>query len=865
MKKLGKVRKIFIEVIEKQTPQEREAYLDEVCRNNPSLRAEIDTLLEAHYGQDALLSGPILRSPVTPSDSPLSEGPGTVIDRYKLLEKIGEGGMAIVYMAEQEKPICRKVALKIIKLGMDTKQVIARFEAERQALAMMDHPNIAKVLDAGATETGRPYFVMELVTGVSITEYCDKNNLSTKERLTLFIEVCNAIQHAHQKGIIHRDIKPSNIMITRHEGKPVPKVIDFGIAKATNQRLTEKTLFTRYAHIIGTPAYMSPEQADLGDMDVDTRSDIYSLGVLLYELLTGTTPFSEEQLREAGYTEMQRIIREKEPAKPSTKLSTLGQTLTDIAKHHGCTPDLLTKTIRGDLDWIVMKALEKIRERRYDNASALVMDIQRHLGNQPILARAPSTIYCLRKFLRRHQSSAAAILLTSIFAMTLYAVLLGWYYEHSLREAETFLKDKTTLSRAIDSLFYGDLGAALADVESVLDSKYVGSEARLRHDEILARIRKRVRSYTEKIKANPQDVQSYLLRAQQYYCLREKENMIADMEMYVNILNPLDETNPHDLWFRDFLMGLWQNTPTNLGPTVNSSVEEWGSSLSPDGLFLYFESNRPDGQGKTDIWVSKRATKEDDWGVPVNLGAPINTSAVEQSLCISADRLELYFNDHPDGPRDGSVTGADLWVATWSTISDTWGIPVNLGSIININTSKGGIGPSLSSDGLSLFLASPWPKDGWLNDWDLYVSTRPTRDDVWSEPVNLGPTVNGINSTSLNFCPAISADGLLLVFSSNRSGGSGGQDLWVTRRSTTDRPWSEPVNLGPTVNSDKWEVEPEISPDGRSLLFTSNRNGGHGDFDIWQVPIVPAVGNLEQDSDFDSAVESDKSNGGKED
>ena len=252
----------------------------------------------------------------------MTEGPGTVIGRYKLLEKIGEGGMAVVYMAEQTEPIRRKVALKIIKLGMDTRQVIARFEAERQALALMDHPSIAKVLDAGATETGRPYFVMELVTGVSITEYCDKNSLSTKDRLALFLQVCHAVQHAHQKGIIHRDIKPSNVMVTHHDGKPVPKVIDFGIAKATNQKLTEKTLFTRYAHIIGTPAYMSPEQAELSDLDIDTRSDIYSLGVLLYELLTGTTPFSEEELRKAGYIEMQRVIREQEPVKPSTRIRT---------------------------------------------------------------------------------------------------------------------------------------------------------------------------------------------------------------------------------------------------------------------------------------------------------------------------------------------------------------------------------------------------------------------------------------------------------------------------------------------------------------------------------------------------------------
>jgi WD40 repeat protein len=305
---------------------------------------------------------------------------------------------------------------------MDTKSVIARFEAERQALAMMDHPNIAKVLDAGATETGRPYFVMELVTGVSITEYCDKNNLSTKERLSLFIEVCNAVQHAHQKGIIHRDIKPANVMVTQHEGKPVPKVIDFGIAKATNQRLTERTLFTRYAHIIGTPAYMSPEQAELSELDIDTRTDVYSLGVLLYELITEMTPFSEEELRKAGYIEMQRIIREEVPTIPSTKLSTLGKTLTDVAKHRSSTPEILRKTIQGDLDWIVMKSLEKDRARRYETASELAMDIERHLDDEPVLAGPPSAGYRLCKFVRRNRVAVITGLLV-VVGLIIVAIL----------------------------------------------------------------------------------------------------------------------------------------------------------------------------------------------------------------------------------------------------------------------------------------------------------------------------------------------------------------------------------------------------------------------------------------------------------
>jgi serine/threonine protein kinase len=316
------IKTIFADTLEKRTLAERSAYLSVACRGDTALRQRVEALLRAYEEATDVPDTPIVSLEVPQQETLLTEGPGTVIGRYKLLEKIGEGGMAIVYMAEQTEPIRRKVALKIIKLGMDTRQVIVRFEAERQALALMDHSNIAKVLDAGATDTGRPYFVMELVQGVWITEYCDQNSLSTKDRLELFIQVCQAVQHAHQKGIIHRDIKPSNVMVTHHDGKPVPKVIDFGIAKATNQKLTEKTLFTRYAHLIGTPAYMSPEQAELSDLDIDTRSDIYSLGVVLYELLTGTTPFSKEELREAGYVEMQRVIREQEPVKPSTRIRT---------------------------------------------------------------------------------------------------------------------------------------------------------------------------------------------------------------------------------------------------------------------------------------------------------------------------------------------------------------------------------------------------------------------------------------------------------------------------------------------------------------------------------------------------------------
>ena len=407
----------------------RRSYLERACDNDAGLRTRVEELLGAlgaaedffADGSSAVrtLGGELhALTQTAPLPTAIDEQVGTRIGNYKLLEKIGEGGGGVVYMAEQEKPVRRRVALKIIKLGMDTKSVIARFEAERQALAMMDHPNIARVLDAGATETGRPYFVMELVRGFKITEYCDANNLATDRRLNLFIQVCQAIQHAHQKGIIHRDIKPSNILVTLHDGVPVPKVIDFGIAKATEVQLTEKTLFTGYAQLIGTPAYMSPEQAEMSGLDIDTRADIYSLGVLLYELLTGRTPFDAKQLMQSGLDEMRKTLREREPQKPSTILTTLqNDELTATAKHRHAEPPKLISQLRGDVDWIVMKSLEKDRKRRYETANALAMDIQRFLNSEPVLARPPSRMYRLQKLVRRNQvvfASGAVVTLVLI-------------------------------------------------------------------------------------------------------------------------------------------------------------------------------------------------------------------------------------------------------------------------------------------------------------------------------------------------------------------------------------------------------------------------------------------------------------------
>jgi serine/threonine protein kinase/Tfp pilus assembly protein PilF len=411
--------------------EQRAAFLDKECGGETDLRQRMEDLLQADDKAGAFLKelAPESRETMWIQLVP-TEKPGDHIGRYKLLQKIGEGGCGVVYMAGQEEPVRRQVALKVIKLGMDTKNVIARFEAERQALALMDHPNIAKVLDAGATENGRPYFVMELVRGVKITEYCDKNNLPTRERLNLFVQVCQAIQHAHQKGIIHRDIKPSNILVTLRDGVPVPKVIDFGIAKATtDQRLTDKTLFTAFEQFIGTPAYMSPEQAEMSELGIDTRSDIYSLGVLLYELLTGQTPFDSKQLLRSGLDEIRRIIREQEPARPSTRLSTMTATdLTTVAKHRQMEPGKLSVLVRGELDWIVMKALEKDRVRRYDTANGLARDVERYLADEPVTARPASNLYRLQKSIRRNKGFFAAatviavVLLVGVVASTLEAI-----------------------------------------------------------------------------------------------------------------------------------------------------------------------------------------------------------------------------------------------------------------------------------------------------------------------------------------------------------------------------------------------------------------------------------------------------------
>jgi serine/threonine protein kinase/Tol biopolymer transport system component len=402
------IQLLFLEALEKETPEERASYLSAVCGDDMEMRKEFESLLRAYEDSGEVLESGSLGFESGVFESPHREGADTAVGAYRLIEKIGEGGMAVVYEAEQEEPLRRRVALKLIKPGMDTKQVVARFELERQALALMDHPGIAKVFEAGATDVGRPYFVMELVRGPSITEYCNAHRLTTQERLDLFMHVCKAIQHAHERGVIHRDIKPSNVLVVLQDGSASPKIIDFGIAKAMRQRLTNITQHTEPGFIIGTLEYMSPEQTSLEGSQIDVRSDVYALGILLYELLVGSPPFKAAELRDAPYDEMCRMIREVEPLRPSASLDARGETAGEVAESQGAKPDQLRKVLQGDLDWIILKAIEKDRNQRYQTVGELAADIERYLAELPITAGPPSRLYRLRKAARRHRTKVVA-------------------------------------------------------------------------------------------------------------------------------------------------------------------------------------------------------------------------------------------------------------------------------------------------------------------------------------------------------------------------------------------------------------------------------------------------------------------------
>jgi len=461
-------KSIFLEAVEIADADARQVFVASQCAGDDSLRLDVERLLEHHAIQSSFLRSPPVTGLPTTEPPAMMERPGAVVGPYKLREQIGEGGFGVVFMAEQSHPVQRILALKIIKPGMDSRQVVARFEAERQALAMMDHLNIARVIDGGSTEAGRPYFVMELVHGVSITIYCDDNRLTLRERIELFIPVCHAIQHAHQKGIIHRDVKPSNVMVTLYEGGPTPKVIDFGVAKATEQKLTERTLFTNYGTMVGTLEYMSPEQAESSPLGVDTRSDVYSLGVLLYELLTGGTPLTRTRVKEATLAEILRLIKEEEPPRPSARLLESGDALTSISAHRRMEPDKLARQLRGELDWIVMKCLEKDRTRRYETVNGFAMDLQRYLADEPVSACPPSAGYRLQKFVRRNKASvsAAAVVLVTLVG-GIVGTTVGFLHAERARAAESLERANAESARdhawnALDAMTSAVTGDSLA-------------------------------------------------------------------------------------------------------------------------------------------------------------------------------------------------------------------------------------------------------------------------------------------------------------------------------------------------------------------------------------------------------------------
>ncbi len=566
-------REIFFEAIEITSADARAAYLQGACGKDVTLRRKVEELLKEHFASDSLLSKPAVDgAPTVLGDTQITEGPGAQIGRYKLLQKLGEGGFGVVYMAEQKEPVKRRVALKIIKLGMDTGQVVARFEAERQALAMMDHPHIAKVLDAGATDTGRPYFVMELVKGVPITKYCDDNNLTTQERLELFIPVCQAIQHAHQKGIIHRDIKPSNVMVTLHDGVPVPKVIDFGIAKATQQELTEKTIFTQYSQFIGTPAYMSPEQAEMSGLDIDTRSDIYSLGVLLYELLVGRTPLDGKELMSGGYDEIRRRIKEEEPPKPSTRVNTLeGSEKTTVARHRKVEPEQLSSELRGDLDWIVLKALEKDRTRRYETANGFALDIKRFLTNEPVAAVPPSKGYLLKKYVRRHRAAlaVAAAIAALLVAGTTVSTWLAVQAKRAQEAAEN---------------------AQAAELEQKLLAQTQQKKAEAEHE----------RAETQARKASASEQQSRRFLYASDMSLAQQTLNLNNLGRARRLLERYSQPQPGEEDLRGWEWRyLWQLTRSSaLGTLTNRPTTGMSLSFSADGRHLAVGWRN----GRVDLW-----------------------------------------------------------------------------------------------------------------------------------------------------------------------------------------------------------------------------------------------------------------------
>jgi len=585
----NRAKSIFLAALDEPAGGRREAYLARACGEDVGLREEVDDLLAHHEQIGSFLDGTV--DAHSTADTPSADHtPGAEIGPYKLVGVIGEGGMGTVYLARQQEPVKRLVALKVIKAGMDSKHVLARFEAERQALALMDHPHIAKVLDAGATDAGRPYFVMELVKGVPLTRFCDERRLTPRQRLELFVPVCHAVQHAHQKGIIHRDIKPSNVLVAQYDNRPVPKVIDFGVAKATGDQLTEKTLVTGLGAVVGTPEYMSPEQAELNQLDIDTRSDVYSLGVLLYELLTGTTPLQRKRIKEAPLLEVLRLVREEEPARPSARLGTTDD-LSVIAANRGAEPKKLAGLVRGELDWIVMKCLEKDRSRRYETANSLALDLHRYLADEPVQACPPTVRYRLRKFARRHKGGLvtatvlAAGLLASVVALGIANVLVARERDE---KAEALGQKDAALVKENAALEKTKMVASLAKV-AFNDCFTVVSESTLLdkpgmqplRKELLERARRYYHDLLAHEGADPHleaEIAATYLRIFVIYLATGSDDAMAALRSALDIVERLVNDHPHDPEIAKRLGGFWKLEryllkSTTSGPEASDLLE----------------------------------------------------------------------------------------------------------------------------------------------------------------------------------------------------------------------------------------------------------------------------------------------------
>ncbi len=789
----------------------------------------------------------------------LLEKPGVQIGRYELVKVLGEGGMGIVYLAQQREPIRRQVALKIIKLGMDSRRVIARFETEQQTLAIMEHPHIARVYDGGLTASGRPYFVMEYVNGLPITDYCDERRLSIPERLALFSHVCEAVQHAHQKGIIHRDLKPSNILVAERDTRAVPKVIDFGVARALTRPLAELTLTMESGHLVGTPAYMSPEQANIGNPDVDIRSDVYSLGVILYKLLCGLLRVDVGTLKEGGVDEFRRILAEYDPVAPSAALKTIPpSTLAELARVRATDGRSLRRTLSADLDWITLKAIEKDRNRRYPTVDALASDIHRYLNCEPISAAPPSLWYRTIKCLRRHRV-AVEVALVLVLLIAGGTLTLSMYKTAADAEqyAET-VKHQQILSEARDLFGDRQYEAVQSSVSPFLRSRHVGRAARLLHARTTLELEGPIAAIGElETVLGPADDtagQAHFLLAKIYddlaitdanqatqfqhkreYHQRAAEHLVPAIARYYFLRRQILLTTSDQLNLLRSSLRLHPNgifgQPVNLGPVINSSAAEWSPSISADDRQIYFVSDRAGGPGGWDIWTATRTTTDDEWSIPVNVGPPVNTSGPEWFPSISGDGLELYF-------CRGDWGQGDLYVAIRREPRGPWETVTRLPDAINVSADD--YSPLISFDGHELYFISK--RAGGPGDIDIWLTKRSAFDLEWGCPEPLPRPINSVHKEGHK---CLSSDGLILFFQRIK-GNEANKFLYATIRETKTDAWSLPVNLGPMpVPDPSLPAISSLSHDGTKLYFFDHpfrdpQPGGFGQQDIWYLPITPS-------------------------